>query len=116
MTSNQKKCPHISASKHWPRYYNILFFSSGPSTQTNIERSAPAINELITFEAGPEAPDTITVTFPLTDDNVALEDVERFFVGLTVDTPGSGVLVVQPERTQINVLDDDGETIFQFFH
>ena len=74
-------------------------------------RSAPAINELITFGAGPSAPDTLTVTFPLTDDDVALEDVERFFVDLTVETPGSGVLVVQPERTRINVLDDDGKPL-----
>ena len=49
------------------------------------------------------------MTFPLTDDDVALEDVERFLVDLSVETPGSGVTVVQPERTQINVLDDDGE-------
>lgn len=54
------------------------------------------------------------MTFPLTDDSVALEDVERFFVDLTVETPNSGVLVVEPERTQINVLDDDGKIIAPF--
>ena len=82
---------------------------TGPSTQPDIEQSAPVINEVITFAAGPEALDTITVTFPLTDDDVALEEVERFFVGLTVENPDSGVIVTQPERTQVNVLDDDGE-------
>ena len=59
--------------------------------------------------AGPGAPDTITITFPLTDDDVALEEIERFFVGLMVENPDSGVIITQPERTQINVLDDDGE-------
>ena len=88
-----------------------MHYFSGPSTQPNIERSAPEINRLITFEAGFGAPDRITIYFPLTDDDIALEDVERFFVDLSVETPDSGVVVVSPERTRINVLDDDSEML-----
>ena len=62
---------------------------------------------MIIFGAGPDAPNSITVQFDLTDDNVALEDVEQYFVRLSVPRD-SGALIVQPERTQINVLDDDG--------
>ena len=58
--------------------------------------------------AGPDAPNTISVTFDLTDDDVALEEVERYFASLTLVDSASGVLIVQPEMTQINVLDDDG--------
>ena len=54
----------------------------------------------------------MNITFSLTDDDVALEEVERFFVDLTLENPASGVLVTQPDRTEINVLDDDGEKSF----
>lgn len=84
-------------------------FSPGPSNQPNIERSASGINEVITFQSGLDAPDTISVQVNLTDDDVALEDVERYFASLSLVDSTSGVLIVQPERTQINVLDDDGE-------
>lgn len=82
----------------------MYVYSPGPSTQTNIEQSADDIDEVIRFGPGSSS---ITVQFDLTDDDVALEDVEQYFVDLSVP-PGSGALVVQPERTQINVLDDDG--------
>ena len=94
----------IALGVSWSDYF---MYSPGPSTQTNIERSADGINEVIIFGAGPSADNSITVQFDLTDDDVALEDVEQYFVSLSVP-PGSGALVVQPERTQINVLDDDG--------
>ena len=99
---------------------SILFFSPyvciylGPSDQPNIEHSAAAINEVITFRAGPEVPNTISVTFHLTDDDVALEEVERYFASLSVEDSASGVLIVEPEMTQINVLDDDGREKYIF--
>ena len=48
------------------------------------------------------------MTFDLTDDDVALEEVERYFASLSLVDSTSGVLIVEPEMTQINVLDDDG--------
>ena len=84
-------------------------FIPGPSNQRNIERSAAGINEIITFPAGPDGPNTIRVSFNLTDDDVALEDIESYVVDLTVQPSSPGVTVEEPERTRINVLDDDGE-------
>lgn len=81
---------------------------TGPSTQTNIEQSAAGIDQVVTFGAGPDAPNSISITFDLTDDDVALEAVERYVASLSVVDPSSGVRVVQPSVTTINVLDDDG--------
>ena len=88
--------------------------ATGPSNQASIERSADGINEIITFEAGPDAPDIIRVNFTLTDDNVALEDIERYVVNLFLPDSPAGVLIVEPDTTRIEVLDDDGERIKGF--
>ena len=81
----------------------------GPSNQPNIERSAEGIDQLVTFSSDPEAPDRMTVSFTLTDDEVALEPVEAYIARLTVESATSGVVVGEVDRTRINVLDDDSE-------
>ena len=83
--------------------------SAGPSDQTNILASASAVNETITFLSGVGAPNSIFVNISLTDDQVALEAVERYIVGLEIalDT-STAIRIGSPSTTVINVLDNDG--------
>ena len=89
-------------------YIHVYVLLAGPSTQTNIEQSAAGIDQVVTFGAGPDAPNTISIMFNLTDDDVALEAIERYVASLSVVDSSSGVIVTQPSVTTINVLDDDG--------
>lgn len=84
----------------------------GPSIQTNIVRSAAVIDEVVVFQAGTNAPSSIAVTFDLTDDDVALEEIETFVVDLEIlNNLNNIVMPGIPEKTTINVLDDDGMTL-----
>ena len=64
---------------------------------------------MVTFEAGPDADNSIIVEFTLTDDDIALEAIESY-VG-TLDTVGNpeGVTIGMIATTTVNVEDDDGE-------
>ena len=85
--------------------------STGPSVQTDIERSADRIDEVQTFEAGPSADNSLFFEFALTDDSVGLEAIEMYFADLTiVGTPG-GVMLGSVTTVRVNVLDNDGELI-----
>lgn len=81
---------------------------TGPSTQTDIEVSASGLSEQVTFEAGPGTPDSISVRIDLTDDDVALEAVEQYMASLVLPANATGVRLLEPRTTEINVLDDDG--------
>ena len=83
----------------------------GPSTQTNIRISAAGINTVVTFEAGPSAPNSIAIRFNITDDDVVLEPVEHYLATLTVDM-STGVRVIQPDATTVNILDNDGISLY----
>ena len=61
---------------------------------------------MITFEAGPNAPDSIFIEFNITDDNVALEPVESYEATLTVLDSGADITEGGP--TTIKIQDDDG--------
>ena len=82
-------------------------FITGPSNQLNVEISAAAVNEVIEFQAGAAAPDTITISFEINNDEVALEDVERYIAQLNLEG-SSNAVIVEPQTTEINILDDDG--------
>ncbi len=81
----------------------------GPSTQTDVEISAAGINSIVEFQGGDDSPDSITVTFDITDDLVALENIESYVVGLTIEGNPEGVAIGMVAMTTVNVLDDDGE-------
>ena len=88
-----------------------MFNFVGPSTQTNVRNSATAIDTVVTFEAGLSAPNFIAIRLNITDDDVSLEPVEHFQATLTVDM-SSGVLVIQLDTTTINVVDNDGISLY----
>ena len=70
--------------------------------------SADGIDELLTFGAGADAPNRTDIVFNITDDDVALEAIERYIASLEV-LPGSlGVQVGDPSETSVAILDDDG--------
>ena len=82
-------------------------------------QSAAAIDEIITFEAGPSAPDVISIVINITDDLVALEATESYIATLEIlGTPASrieiGQLPTHFPTTNVSVLDDDGRLLAQF--
>lgn len=95
----------------------VCSFSAGPSAQTNILASASAVNETITFLSGVGAPNSIFVNISLTDDQVALEAVEWYIIGLEIalDT-STAIRIGSPNTTFINVLDNDGTLINSMSH
>ena len=80
----------------------------GPSTSSPIERSAEPLDQIITFEAGPSAPNVIDVVINITDDLVALEATESYVATLEiVGTPDSQIQIGRFPMTTVSVLDDD---------
>ena len=72
---------------------------------------------MVTFEAGPDADNSITVQFTLTDDDVALEAIESYIGSLDIVGNPEGVILGMIDTTIVNVRDDDGElTIIIFVH
>ncbi len=63
---------------------------------------------MVTFEAGPDADNSITVEFTLTNDEVALEAVESYVGTLDIVGNPEGVTIGMIATTTINVEDDDG--------
>ena len=66
-----------------------------------------AINVTIEFPAGSNS-SVVQVMFPITDDEIGLEDVERFRLTLVIPEGVVGVEVGDPGMAYINVVDDDG--------
>ena len=81
---------------------------TGPSTQTDVEVSGVGVDTIITFGAGPAAPDVIRVNVTINDDQVGLEAVEMFPVSLELSQPSQAVAVGTPDTTIVNIIDDDG--------
>lgn len=95
-----------SVSTHTLSHCNI-----GPSSQSDVVISADGINEILTFGAGADAPNRSDIVFNITDDDIALEAVERYIALLEV-LPGSlRVQVGDPSETSVAILDDDS-TLF----
>ena len=77
-------------------------------------QSAAAIDEIITFEAGPSADDVISIIINITDDLVALEATESYIATLEVlGTPASRIEIGEFPTTNVSVLDDDGRLLAQ---
>ena len=81
--------------------------------QADVVISAGGIRKTVTFEAGPGAPDNITVYFNITDDNVALEAVEMFEVELSLPQQNPSVVQLGDiSVTTVTILDDDGMNLY----
>ena len=76
----------------------------GPSVQTDVAQSAPAIDTTLSFAPSDSA---LSVNFDLSNDAVALEAVESFSVGLEVVTAPADLNVTVSGPATINVVDDD---------
>ena len=79
----------------------------GPSTSSPIEQSAAAVDVVITFDAGPSAPNVINIPITITDDDVTLEALESYEVTLEIIGPAPNVLIGVHPTTTVNVEDDD---------
>ncbi len=77
-----------------------------------MEISASGFDEVVTFEAGSDADNSITVQFTLTDDEVALEAIESYIGSLDIVGNPEGVTLGMIDTTTVNVQDDDGELIY----
>ncbi len=64
---------------------------------------------MVTFEAGPDADNSIIVQFTLTDDDIALEAIESYIGSLDIVGNPEGVTLGMVDTTTVNVRDDDGE-------
>lgn len=67
--------------------------------------SAQGINTTVTFGAGPDAVSRMNVTFVISNDLVALEDLEMYSVSLL---PPPEVVLGDINQTTVTILDDDG--------
>ncbi len=66
--------------------------------------SAAGINTIVTFEAGPDAPNRTFVGFAINDDLVALEDLEMYTVRLL---PPASVALGAISETSVKIVDND---------
>ena len=94
-----------------PSIFLLLFCSplppstAGPTTQTDVVKSAAPINQIITFD---DSTTSILVEFNITDDNYALEPVETYNVSLSLIGTDSRIMFVSPQVTNVNIVDNDG--------
>ncbi len=94
---------------HLQIHHILSLLTTGPSTQTDVEVSAEGIDTTIEF-VGEE--DRITISFDITDDNIALENIESYVVGLMIVGNPQGVGIGMIPMTTVNIVDDDGEHIY----
>ena len=81
---------------------------SAPSSQTDIQSSfGGLLVGTVSFASTPGASLVQSVLFNLTDDTIALEDVELVTVSLDI-TGVPRIRIGDPGVTEINILDDDG--------
>ena len=83
----------------------------GPSTSSPIEPSAAVLNEILTFEAGPSAPNVLNVQITITDDLVALEAIESYVASLEILGTPDNVIIGQHHKTTVSVHDDDCKSL-----
>ena len=72
-------------------------------------RSVDNIDTEIEFQAGLSAPDSIFITFNLSDDEVALEATEMYEVSLEVVTARGIVQLGAQDQTVVSILDTEGK-------
>ena len=67
------------------------------------------MDQTIQFGAGPSAQDVLSIQIPLTDDDIALEAIERYDVNLEIVGSPTNIVIGRHEMTTVNVLDNDGK-------
>ena len=82
---------------------------TGPTTQTDVVKSTAPINQTITFD---DFTDSIFVEFTITNDGVAFEPVEMYNVSLAQVGNDSRIMIVSPQVTTINIVDDNSKFFF----
>ena len=81
------------------KYFFLLYPLSGPGMQTGVRISGTDVSETLTsFPA--------TISFPINDDDAAVEAVERYFLTLI---PSDPAISINPATTEIVILDDDSK-------
>ncbi|XP_064387505.1 uncharacterized protein LOC135335846 isoform X3 [Halichondria panicea] len=78
--------------------------TGGPSTQTGIMVNAGGIDSTITFPADQQM---ITINFPIGDDDLGLEVLERYIANLEIIGSTSGVIPGTITSAEVQVRDDD---------
>lgn len=81
----------------------------GPSAQQNIVQSADGIDTNVTFEAGFGSLNSTSVSFNISNDDIALEVLESYNVVLRLPQPTTGVRLGNLSVTRVNILDDDSK-------
>ena len=79
----------------------------GPSTSSPIAPSLATVDEIITFSAGPAAPNVIQVRINITDDLVALEVTEEYVTSLQILGSPANVEIGQHPMTLVDMLDNE---------
>ena len=79
----------------------------GPSTSSPIAPSLATVDEIITFSAGPAAPNVIQIRINITDDLVALEATESYVTSLQILGSPANVEIGLHPTTLVDVLDND---------
>ena len=80
----------------------------GPSTQTTIGADKVVFNNIPVIFT-PDGPKRKSVSAPIIDDNVALEDNETVTVNLTIVSPTAGVKLGLHKSTKVIIVDNDGK-------
>ncbi len=81
---------------------------TGPSTQTGITVNAGRIDSIVTFPADQQM---ITINFPIGDDDLGLEELERYIANLEIIGSPSGVVPGTITSAEVQVRDNDGKDI-----
>ncbi len=97
---------HNYTCMHVQCVYIIIY--TGPSTQTGIMVNAGGIDSTITFPADQQM---ITINFPIGDDDLGLEVLERYIANLEIIGSTSGVIPGTITSAEVQVRDDDGKDI-----
>ena len=84
----------------------------GPSTQQNIVQSADGIDTTVIFKAGFGFLNSTSVSFNISNDDVALEELESYNVVLRLPEPTTGIRLGNPSVTTVNILDEDGKCYY----
>ena len=82
-----------------------MTLGSGP--QNNVVVSGGNVEQTVEFAANSPAQTSVQTSVSITDDNVALEDVEQF--PLSLSNPSISTNVVLGGNTQIMITDNDGK-------
>ncbi len=67
------------------------------------------MNQVVTFDAGSSALNSIPINFNINDDEIGLEAVEMYIASFDIISSVGNVVRGMPEQTTINVLDDDSK-------